>query len=97
MKEIIGRFEADDKEIAKWTKAADTWRLPYWDWSTEHVPEAVRTVEFSIVAPVIQPAVLIGNPLHKFTNPSLKPMGDPSMGDFKIRSHDDGKHGNYPV
>ena len=100
MKEIIGRFEADDKEMAEWSKAADSWRLPYWDWSTEHVPKAVKTVELNIVTPIIRAEKVLGtleNPLHKFTNPSRKPMGDPCMGEFAIPFHDDKDHGKYPV
>ena len=101
MKEIIGRFETSEEEITKWRKAADTWRLPYWDWTTEKVPGAVRTGEVELVAmPVTQAEEVRGkldNPLHKFTNPSLKPMGHSSMGDFKIPSHKDPKHGTYPV
>lgn len=101
MKEIVSRFQADDNEMATWRNAADTWRLPYWDWSTEKVPEAVKTVEPRLVAmPVMRPEEVPGkfeNPLHKFTNPSLKPMGDPSMKQFRIPSHKDDPHGTYPV
>ena len=101
MKEIIGDFEANDETIAKWTKAADTWRLPYWDWTTEHIPEAVKLGQLELVEmPVYRTQEVTGglvNPLHKFTNPSLKPMGDPSMGKFRIPPHKDDTHGTYPV
>ena len=101
MKEIIKRFEAGDEEMAEWSKAADSWRLPYWDWSTEHVPKAVGTVDLNIVTPVIRAGKVLGtleNPLHKFTNPSGKPMGDKkAMENFAIPPHDDKDHGKYPV
>ena len=101
MNEIIGRFDASKEVIALWRKAADTWRLPYWDWTTEHVPTAVRTVELNIVAmPMIGAEEFQGkldNPLGKFTNPLLLPMGHESLGRFKIPLHNDEKYGKYPV
>ena len=100
MKEIIRDFEASDEVMAEWNKAADTWRLPYWDWSKEYVPKAVRTNELNIVAPVTRAEKVEGtldNPLNKFTNPSGVPMGDSTMGDFAIPPHEDKTHGKYPV
>ena len=101
MKEIVSRFQVGDDELTLWRNAANAWRLPYWNWSTERVPEAVKTNELKLIAmPVMRPEEVPGkleNPLHKFTNPSLKPMGDGSMEDFAIPSHNDGTHGTYPV
>ena len=101
MKDIVSRFQAGDDELALWRNAANTWRLPYWDWSTERVPEAVTTGEMKLIAmPVMRAGGVPGkleNPLHKFTNPSLKPMGDESMKEFAIPCHNDGTHGTYPV
>lgn len=102
MKEIIGRFEnVDSKELAEWSKAAASWRLPYWDWSTQKVPQAVRTADLTIVAPAFRAENVAGtppeNPLEKFSNPTGKPMGDPSMENFKIPPHDDKQDGTYPV
>ncbi len=98
MKEIIRDFEASDEVMAEWNKAADTWRLPYWDWSTEHVPKAVDTDALNIVTPVTRAEEIEGkleNPLKKFTN--RVPMGDPSMKEFAIPFHEDPKYGRYPV
>ena len=97
MKEIIDDLSIGDEEKAEWYKAADTWRLPYWDWSTECVPEAVKMDKVNIDTPVFRTPVLVDNPLHKFRNPTGVPMGHSSMEVFKIPSHNDGKHGTYPV
>lgn len=101
MKEIVGRFEDSEEEIAKWRKAADTWRLPYWDWTTEYVPGAVKAGELKIIAmPITRAEGVSGkleNPLQRFTNPSLVPTGDDSMDRFKIPSHKDPNYGTYPV
>ena len=100
MKEIIGGFEASEEATAQWSKAADTWRLPYWDWATEHVPKAVSMGEANIVTPGIRAEDVMGkldNPLRKFTNPSLVPMGHESMKTFAIPSHTDPRRGTYPV
>ena len=101
MKEIPRGHEASAEEMAEWRKAADTWRLPYWDWTTERVLEAVRMGQVDLVPmPGGQAEKVIpklDNPLRKFTNPSLKPMGDPSMGKFALHPHNDPNYGTYPV
>ena len=33
MKDIISAWELSATETARWRKAADTWRMPYWDWA----------------------------------------------------------------
>ena len=100
MKKVIGRLRLRDDDKAKWDRAADTWRLPYWDWSTERVPKAVRIPELNIITPEIRVEEHIGileNPLHKSTNPSKKPMGDVSMKPYAIDKHEDPDNGTYPV
>ena len=94
MQGIVDKIPADQK--APWQLAASTWRLPYWDWAAPQpyinnygVPELLTMENVNIVLPnsnlqkVPQP-----NPLWKFTNPSKKPMGDPSMKKLAIQAAD---------
>ena len=100
MKEIIADLPGGDEQKAKLDKAADTWRLPYWDWTTERVPKAVRIPKMNIVTPEIRVEEHIGileNPLRKFTNPVGIPMGHEDMKQRKIPCHDDPPHSRYPV
>lgn len=40
MKEII-RSSGRIVSPREWERAADTWRFPYWDWTTSKLPEIV--------------------------------------------------------
>ena len=56
--------------------------------------------QLNIITPEIRVEEHIGlleNPLHKFTNPSKKPMGDVSMKPYAIDKYEDPDHGTYPV
>lgn len=40
MKEIISSKRKDISQ-REWQHAADTWRFPYWDWTTSRLPDIV--------------------------------------------------------
>ena len=79
----------DGQEKQLWKIAAQTWRLPYWDWaSNSNVPELLTKELLEIV----ESASIVGgvkirkvhNPLWKFSMNTGKPMGDESHGPYKI-------------
>ncbi|KAH6849645.1 tyrosinase [Chaetomium sp. MPI-CAGE-AT-0009] len=60
--------------------AANSWRLPFWDWAKNpEIPKLVRPARFRI--PLIKKE--IDNPLYKFKMPNGRKMGDYGVGLLK--------------
>ncbi|KAF4990549.1 hypothetical protein FGRMN_8410 [Fusarium graminum] len=89
MNEIIDAWELSETEIARWKKAADGWRLPYWDWARKQkytqnfaLPQVLtlETVEIfppqDLKVPIKNPETY-PNPLFGFENPEKKADGTP--------------------
>lgn len=81
-----GVFNDKPSEEKLWRKAASQFRLPYWDWAKKQdytrdfaLPQIFTRDQVLIITPE-GGKELFDNPLVRFTNPSGKPMGDPSMG-----------------
>ena len=92
---IVKKDGLDDK----WQEAAETFRLPYWDWArTPKLPELCNLESINIVTAKYPNGKDFPNPLLKFVNQNesgeVVPMGDQTMGDFKIH---DNHTGNLPV
>jgi tyrosinase len=91
MMETVNDEVPADQQPA-WKLAASRWRLPYWDWATPQpyiknygIPEICTLEKINIAVPTSNGVkVPMDNPLWKFSNPKGIPMGDPSMGKFKI-------------
>lgn len=72
-KDIIPQVPEDKR--ATWVEAADTWRLPYWDWAAH--PEAPKLASRPLVT-VTMPnggTTEMDNPLYQFRMPNDKLMG----------------------
>lgn len=42
MEEILSSMTVSEKiSQREWQRAADTWRFPYWDWTTSKLPDIV--------------------------------------------------------
>lgn len=67
-------------EQAAWRQAADTWRLPYWDWAVSgKVPTLAYSPQVTVTMPPGQ-TVRIENPLYQFKMPNNKNMGSEQVG-----------------
>ncbi|KAI1814571.1 common central domain of tyrosinase-domain-containing protein [Poronia punctata] len=96
MKEIIASWELPHSEAYTWNHAADTWRLPYWDWAQKQayndsfsLPEVatqkkVKIYLYKTSEEVAEnPGFDYENPLWGFENPEKGPDGKPrKMGDM---------------
>src|SRR5436305_3178099 len=95
MMDII-KTDVPTHEQGPWEIAASQWRLPYWDWAAHQpyiknygLPEICTLEKINIVLPNSNhEKVPVDNPLWKFSNPSGKQMGDPSMGKLAIPADD---------
>ena len=71
--QIIPQFPSGERQV--WQEAADTWRLPFWDWAANpKVPNLAISDEVTVTAP---PGVTVRmpNPLYKFQMPNDQRMG----------------------
>lgn len=76
MNSIIDDWKlSDPNEEGMWRKAANQWRLPYWDWATPQpyindfgVPQVCTYHNITISMPYGKTQT-IANPLKKFSNP----------------------------
>jgi hypothetical protein len=78
--EIIPSYP--EKYRAPLRAAADTWRLPYWDWAVN------PKVPWLAAEPELQVSLLgkletLQNPLYQFRMPDGKPMEAHGVGDVK--------------
>lgn len=70
--------------------AADSWRLPYWDWATNPRIPALASrpkVVVSMPGKVIK-RVLMDNPLYQFKMPNNKNMASEGVGDVKLQGEE---------
>ena len=109
MNSIIDNWKiSDSNEEGKWRKAANQWRLPYWDWAIPQpyinnfgVPKVCTYEEVTISMPYGKTRT-ITNPLKQFSNPKKDagglpvPMGDPSMGENAIKCDDPNQGLKHP-
>ncbi|KAK8131364.1 hypothetical protein PG984_007802 [Apiospora sp. TS-2023a] len=87
IKDIIPNFP--DGERQSWKQAADSWRLPFWDWGVNaKVPALADKPEVTVTAPPGK-KVRIENPLYQFRMPNDRPMGSEAVG--KLTIEEDGK------
>ena len=102
MIQMIHDWKLSDPEEEKiWRKAANHFRLPYWDWARKQeytgnfgIPQ-VCTVEFVNIIIPGGLSKLFPNPLIKFSNPGNVAMGDKSkMKQYAIKEHDPNKDKN---
>jgi tyrosinase len=88
MKDIIEEWKLEKDEDSIWREAADTWRLPYWDWARRQVyaetfalPEVLTMATVKIFPPKSKAELYeekYPNPLYGFDNPEKdKETGDP--------------------
>ncbi|KAK4694655.1 hypothetical protein P7C71_g2972, partial [Lecanoromycetidae sp. Uapishka_2] len=96
MRSQIADFVVSKEEQDQWYKAADNWRLPYWDWGVEQtyskkygVPHLLTLEKIEILAPGTEfkrnDPTPWNNPLYKFVNPLGVNMGNEKvMGRFRI-------------
>ncbi|KPM45298.1 hypothetical protein AK830_g1254 [Neonectria ditissima] len=77
MNDIIKEWNLDGPQKTEWKQAADTWRLPYWDWARkqsynqQYSLPAVFLVDQVTIYPPDKPQGQTGvlNPFWGFTNP----------------------------
>ncbi|GAB1312862.1 tyrosinase [Madurella fahalii] len=79
--------ELPKTEQASWTDAANTWRLPYWDWAEKKTRNEGETPIYDVPLITKESRILvinlkdvqddtyIDNPMYKFTVPGNKNMG----------------------
>ncbi|KAL2678554.1 hypothetical protein Neosp_009302 [[Neocosmospora] mangrovei] len=68
--EIVPQVTGSQK--AKWQEAANSWRLPYWDWAADpSVPAVVRGDNVSIVEFDGQTTISTPNPLYQFSTGAI--------------------------
>ncbi|KAF8453281.1 hypothetical protein BDZ91DRAFT_749645 [Kalaharituber pfeilii] len=102
MQEIVQEYP--ENERARYKAAADTWRLPYWDWAElKHrdpakppiydIPLLVQPATIEVHGPC-GPVKLDPNPLAKFTVPGGKAFGD--LGRYKVNGFKDKDGFCYP-
>ncbi|KAL2675750.1 hypothetical protein Neosp_011941 [[Neocosmospora] mangrovei] len=90
MKAIIEEWKLEKDEDSIWREAADTWRLPYWDWARHQVyaetfalPEVLTMAAVKIFPPesktdLYNDREAYPNPLYGFDNPEKdEQTGDP--------------------
>lgn len=59
----------------EWMLAADTWRMPYWDWAADpQVPSIVAQETICIIQPG-GAEIPVPNPLYKFTTANINGLG----------------------
>ncbi|KAI1131069.1 Di-copper centre-containing protein [Nemania abortiva] len=84
-KEVIPQLPESDRK--KWTDAANTWRLPYWDWAQKKTREGKDKPIYDVPLITKDPRIEVvnlktpattfymDNPMYKFTMPKNKAMG----------------------
>lgn len=90
MNDIIDEWKLDTAQATEWKKAADTWRLPYWDWARKQkynqqyaLPE-VLIFPTTTTYPPNNPRgeTNVENPFWGFQNPEKKDGKPRAFGDM---------------
>lgn len=83
VQQVASQYTGSD--AATYQAAADTWRMPYWDWaSTPQMPASVSAPVISITGPSGQ--MTINNPLYNYTFHPLSKTDFPTNGGDAPRS-----------
>ncbi|KAH6869516.1 hypothetical protein B0T10DRAFT_418433 [Thelonectria olida] len=83
MKVIIKEWKLEGTQLADWEKAAEQWRLPYWDWarkqtySDKYSLPYVLTVDRVAIYPPNGDTLVVDNPFWGFENPQKHDDGKP--------------------
>ncbi|KAL4748038.1 hypothetical protein BDW72DRAFT_196173 [Aspergillus terricola var. indicus] len=86
---IIPNFPKEDQEA--WNRAANAWRLPFWDWGVRSsVPDLAKYPTTNVPTADGKDEESIPNPLYQFRMPNNKPMSTEGMDAFKDPWVDDG-------
>lgn len=79
--ELVPNFPEADRPA--WQEAAETWRLPYWDWArTNKVPKLAK-YPTTLVPTFDGGFERIDNPLYQFKMPNLKTWDSEGVTNFK--------------
>ncbi|KAB8229895.1 uncharacterized protein BDW43DRAFT_302840 [Aspergillus alliaceus] len=79
--EIIPKYPEENQSLLR--TAADTWRMPYWDWSTKpQIPSLATQPELQIS--VLDELETISNPLYQFRMPNGKDMASEGVEDVHL-------------
>lgn len=87
-------------EQATWAAAAQSWRLPYWDWAASYNEAALPVLLTSETITISKPgnkSDSVPNPLVRFSNPNGLAMGDPKMKDLRIARFGINQNVAFPV
>ncbi|KAJ5784932.1 uncharacterized protein N7503_010144 [Penicillium pulvis] len=80
--EIVPNFAEEGR--SDWQKAAQTWRLPFWDWGiTTSVPDLCKYPTTLVPTADGKSEETITNPLFQFRMPTNQPMSSAGMANFK--------------
>lgn len=90
MKDQIKDWNLEPAQAAEWEKAANEWRLPYWDWAGEQatrknkLPIIFETEEITVYPPnTPRGETKVENPFWDFKNPMKDDNGNPrAFGDM---------------
>ncbi|KAJ5890227.1 hypothetical protein N7504_011037 [Penicillium tannophilum] len=89
VKDIVPNFAEDQRP--EWEEAAETWRLPFWDWGlTTSVPDLCKYPYTFVPTADGTGEESVHNPLFQFRMPNNQPMSAYGMDNFKDPWVDDG-------
>jgi hypothetical protein len=79
MHEIIDAWKLDASQATEWNNAADTWRLPYWDWARRQPYNNEFSLPYALTLDLVRIYPPTGevnhpNPLWGFDNPEKDPQ-----------------------
>lgn len=84
--EIIPEYPESERASSR--AAADSWRLPYWDWATNPKVPSLAAAPHLFVTPPGLPMVMMDNPLYQFAMPNSKNMASEGVGDVTVMGED---------
>lgn len=80
--EIIPEYPESERASSR--AAADSWRLPYWDWATNpKIPWLASVPQLYVTPPGLR-KVKMDNPLYQFAMPNSKNMASEGVGNVKL-------------
>ena len=77
MKDILRPYQ-NHGLFPEWESAADTWRLPYWDWATSRLPDIVVYGESIPIRKLLSATEeeIVRNPFWQFNIPGGKSFAE---------------------